>query len=108
MFVPNDSKEIRLAYKSEYNGKREEKVILLMIGDSEKWHYLPVKNLPGLLRGISSNHDGVHYCLGCFHSYSNANKLKKYERLCNNHKFCEIEMPSERDKILKYSQGAKS
>ena len=35
LFVPNDTKDIRLAYKSEYNGKHEEKVILLMIGDSE-------------------------------------------------------------------------
>ena len=87
LFVPNDSIEIRLAFKSEYNGKRKEKVILLMIGDSEKRHYLAVKNLPRLLRGISSNDDGDHYCLGCFHSYRTANKLKKHEKLCNNHKF---------------------
>ena len=79
-----------------------------MIGDSEKWHYLAVKNLTRLLRGISSNRDGDNYCLGCFHSYSTANKLKKHERLCNNHKFCEIEMPTEKYKILKYSHGAKS
>ena len=62
MFVPNDTKDIRLAYKSEYNGKREEKVILLIIVDSKKWHYLAVKNLPILLRGISSNHVDYHYC----------------------------------------------
>ena len=46
LFVPNCTKDIRLAYKSKYNGKREEKVILLMIGDGAKWHYLAVKNLP--------------------------------------------------------------
>ena len=108
LFVPNDTKDIRLAYKSEYNGKRKNKVILLMIGDGEKWHYLAVKNLPRLLRVISSNHKGDHYCLGCFHSYSTADRLKKHERLCNNHKFCEIEMPTGKNKILKYSQGSKS
>ena len=27
-----------------------------MITDGEKWHYLTVKNLPGLLRGITSTH----------------------------------------------------
>ena len=43
LFVPNDNKDIRLAYKSEYNGKREKQVVLLMIGDGEKWHYLAVK-----------------------------------------------------------------
>ena len=71
-----------------------------MIGDDEKWHYLAIKNLPRVLRGISSNHVGYNYCLGCFHSYSTPNKLKKHERLCNNHRFCEIEMPTEKDKIL--------
>ena len=29
-----------------------------MITDSEKWHYLTVKNLSGLLRGITSSHEG--------------------------------------------------
>ena len=108
LFASNGTKDIRLTYKSEYNGKRKEKVILLMIGDSEKWHYLAVKNLSRLFRGISSNHVGDYYCLGCFHSYSTAEKLKKHERLCNNHKFCEIEMPTEKDKMLKYSHGQKS
>ena len=87
LFVPNDTKDIRLAYKSEYNGKLKEKVILLMIGDSGKWHYLAVKNLQRLLRGISSNHVRDYYCLGCFHSHITDNKLKKHERLCDNHKF---------------------
>ena len=27
-----------------------------MISDGQKWHYLVVKNLSGLLRGITSNH----------------------------------------------------
>ena len=76
LFVPNGTKDIRLAYKSKYNVKHENKVILLMIGDGEKWHYLAVKNLPRLFRGISSNHDGDHYCLECFHSYSTADRLK--------------------------------
>ena len=108
MFVPNGTKDIKLAYKSKYNSNREKKVILLMIDDGEKWHYLAVNNLPRLLRGISSNHVVDDYCLGCFHSYRTHNKLKKHEGLCNNHKFCKIEMPTEKDKILKYSHGEKS
>ena len=31
--------------------------ILLMIGDGEKYHYLAITNLSGLLEGNSSNHD---------------------------------------------------
>ena len=30
-----------------------------MITNGEKWHYLTVKNLSGLLRGITSNHHSV-------------------------------------------------
>ena len=31
-------------------------VILLMIGDGEKWHYLTVRSLSALLKGITSKH----------------------------------------------------
>ena len=34
-----------------------------MITNDEKWHYLTVKNLPGLLREITSNHCGDFHCL---------------------------------------------
>ena len=40
-----------------------------MISDGQKWHYLVVKNLSRLLRGITSNHKGDFYCLNCIHSY---------------------------------------
>ena len=53
LFVPNNTKDIRLAYKLKYDDKRDNKVILLMIGDGEKWHYLAAKNLPKLFRGIT-------------------------------------------------------
>ena len=53
LFVPQNTKTISLAYKSKYNDKCENKVILLMITGGEKWHYLTVKGLPALLRGIT-------------------------------------------------------
>ena len=56
-----------------------------MITDGKKWHYLAVKSLPSLLRGITSNHNGDFYCLNCFISYGTKNKLKKHERVCNDH-----------------------
>ena len=62
---------INLAYKSKYNRKRENQVVLLMITNGEKWHYIalksertddglnrPIKNLSRLFRGIKSNHCG--------------------------------------------------
>ena len=61
LFVPYNTKQMRQAYISKYNSKLDSQVILLMITDGEKWHYLAVKNISRLLRGITSNHDGDFY-----------------------------------------------
>ena len=74
LFLPYNTKQIRLAYISKYNSKRNNQVILLMITDGEKWHYLAVKSISRLLRGITSNHNGDFYCLNCFHSYTTTKK----------------------------------
>ena len=56
LFVPHNSEEIKLAYKSNYN-KRKNQVILLMINDeANNCYYFAVKNLSelyslGWLRG---------------------------------------------------------
>ena len=41
--MPYNTKQLRPAYISKYNYKRDNQVILLMITDNEKWHYLAVK-----------------------------------------------------------------
>ena len=79
-----------------------------MITDSEKWHYLAVKGLSVLLRGITSNHKEDIYCLICFHSYSTKNKIEKHEKVCNDHHFCYVEVPNENNKMLNYNHGEKS
>ena len=43
LYVPHNTEKIRHAYKSKHNKKRKSQVILLMITDGDKWHYLPVK-----------------------------------------------------------------
>ena len=78
--MPYNTEKIRLAYKSKHNFKRENQVILLMITDSKKWHYLAVKKLSALRRGITSNHDGDFYRLNCFHSYSTEKNLKNMKK----------------------------
>ena len=74
-----------------------------MITDGKKWHYLAVKSFSALLRGITSNHDRDFYYLNCFHSYSTEKNLKKHERVCNDHDYCNdyVEMPNEYNKRLK-------
>ena len=121
--MPYNTEQIHCAYKSKYNNERENQVILLMITDGEKWHYLalkgepmlyngkmcnrPVKSLSGLLRGKSSIHHGDYYCLNCFNSHSTENRLIEHEEICNTKDSCRIIMPRWDDKILKYNQGEK-
>ena len=108
LYIPHGTKKIEIAYKSKHNLTREKQVILLMISKGENWHYLTVKNLSRLLRGITSNHDGDFYCLNCFHSYRTKNKLDAHKKICENHEYCHIEMPTEDSNIIKYNQGEKS
>ena len=59
LFIPHNKETIRVAYKSEYKNKHKKQVILLMITDGKKWHYLAVTNLSALLAKKSSNHDEI-------------------------------------------------
>ena len=80
-----------------------------MITDGgETCHYLAVKSLSALFRGITSKHEGNFYCLNCFCSYRTENKLKKHKKVCENHDYCYVEMPEEDNKILKYNHREKS
>ena len=105
--MPHNTEKIRHAYKSKYNLNRENQVILLMITDGERWHYLAVKSLSALFRGITNN-IGDFYCLNCFCSYRTENKLKRQKEVCENHDYCYVEMPEEDNKILKYNHREKS
>ena len=107
LYVPEDEMTIRHAYKSKYNLKRENQVILLMISDCEKWHYLTVRSLNALLKGITSKHDGDSYCMNCFHFYRTEEALRNYMKVCEDKGYCYIEMPKE-GTILKYNHGFKS
>ena len=106
--MPHNTEKIRHEYKSKYNLIRENQAILLMITDGEKWHYLAVKCLSALFRGITGNNNGNFYCLNCCQSYTIENRLKKHKKVCENHDYCYVKIPEEGNKILRYSQGEKS
>ena len=127
MLIPHNTKTINLAYKSNYNRKHENQVVLLMITNSEqsneadKWHYIalksvrtddgfnrPIRSLSRLFRGITANNNGDFYCLGCLHSFWTDNALKRHEWLCGNSGYCHVEMPIKGNKTLKYNHGEKS
>ena len=46
--------------------------------------------------------------MNCFHLFRTDNVLKKHERICENNKHCEVIIPTESNKILKYNYGEKS
>ena len=108
LYVSFNTKKIEITYKSKYNLVRDNQIILLMISNGENRHYLAVKSLSRLLRGITSNHDGDYYCLNCFHSYRTENKLNAPRKICENNEYCNIEMPSPNNNLIKYNQGDKS
>ena len=78
-----------------------------MITDGKKWHYLAVKSLSALLKGITSKDDG-DFRLNCFHSYSTENKLKKHKNVSENHDYCYVKMPREDNKIIKFKHSERS
>ena len=92
-YAPHKEIDIRPCYISKFNKTRQHQANLLMITDgTDKWHYLAVKRIPPLLRGVSSTHDGDYYCLNCFHSYRTEEKLKAHEELCANNNFALIKI----------------
>ena len=108
LYVPHNSEEIRFTSKLKHNLSCENKLILLMISDNKKWHYLAVKRLSALLRIIISKDYGDFYCLNCLHLFRTENKLKEHENICENHGQCYLEMPNKYNKTLKHNSEEKS
>ena len=52
--------------------------------------------------------NGDFYCLNCLHSFRTKNKLESHKRVCENKNFCNVIMPSEDNKILKFNQYQKT
>ena len=126
LHIPPNTKTINLAYKSKYNQKHQNKVVLLMITNSEqsneadKWYHIalksvrtddgfnrPIRSLSRLFKGITANNNGGFYCMHCLHLFRTNNALKRQERLCGNNDYCHVEMPTEDNKTLKYNHGEK-
>ena len=52
LYVKHNTKNISVAYRSKHNNKRKKQVILFMINDAEKYHYITVTNLSALLKKV--------------------------------------------------------
>ena len=69
----------------------------MITDEDENWHYLAVKSISRLLKGLTSNHIRDFYCLNCFHSYRIKEALKKHEKVCKDHDYCYVKM-TDKDK----------
>ena len=65
----------------------------MITNDEKNWHYIIVKSISRLLKGMTSNHKGDFYCLNCFHSYRTKKRLKKHDKVCKDHDYCYVKMP---------------
>ena len=71
-------------------------------------HYLAVKNVSALLRGITSKQDIDFYQLNCLHCFATENNLELYKKVCENKDFWNVIMSSEDTTILDFNQYQKS
>ena len=62
------------------------------------------KKLSALLRGATSKHHGGLYYLNCLHSFATEKRLESHKKGCENKDFCNLIMPSEDTKILKFNE----
>ena len=88
------------------NGKKCHYIALKSVRTADEFNH-PIRSLSRLFRGITANHNGDFYCLGCLDSFRTDNALKKHERLCDNNDYCNVEMPTKDNNTLKYNYGEK-
>ena len=58
-----------------------------MISNGEGLHYITVKKVPALLRGITSKHHGDFLFLNCLHSFATENKHESHKEVCEKKTF---------------------
>ena len=76
--------------------KRKHDIVLLLIKDGEKSHYCLVKNISALLSSqINSNDHKRYFCLNCFNSFKDEDKLKEHKDYCYENESVNIIMPQQ-------------
>ena len=93
------------AYVSE-QPKSWKKIILLVISNRGKWHYLATKKLSALLRRITSTYHG--WFLFFILLQQKKNKLEFHKNIHENKDFSDIIMSSDDNKMLQFKQYHKS
>ena len=60
-------KELNIIRTSKQNNRKRKVTLLMITEDGKNWHYVSVKNVKRLCRGVFSNNHGDFYCMnkGC-------------------------------------------
>ena len=83
-------KKMYSAFVSKHNLNCKKQVILLMIPNKEGWHYLVGKELPALLREITSKHHCDFYCLNCLYSFAAEKQRESHKKVNENKNLCNV------------------
>ena len=76
--------------------KRKHDIVLLLLKDGEKSHYCLVKNISALLSSQINNNDHKRYfCLNCFNSFKDEDKLKEHKDYCYENESVKILIPQQ-------------
>ena len=79
LYAKKEKKNILPIFQSKSNCQKQ--FIVLISTSKERWHYIAVKNLSVLLRGITSKTNRDFYCLNCCYSFKtkkNVDHIEKY------------------------------
>ncbi|XP_057310573.1 uncharacterized protein LOC130648537 [Hydractinia symbiolongicarpus] len=86
---------------------RKETVVLFLLCEKEKRHYISVKNLSGVLGKVNSKHehkagadlgsapDKEHYCLNCLSGFNSEETRDEHFEYCKNNEAAKIKLPKE-------------
>ena len=121
LFASQNSEEITLLYKSEYNLERENKVLLLMINDDdEKYYYFAVKSKLELYSSewLRSKKESITSEDNCFQNALNDSldyqtiktrpeRISKLKPYINKYNWKDIKFPSDKEDWKKFEQNNK-
>ena len=92
----------------KHNSKREKQIFLVVILNNNEWHYLAVKDLSTLLRGITSNHYGDFCCLNHLYWFGTKNKFEPLKKDVKKKIFVVLIWLVRKILLLKFTQYLKS
>ncbi|XP_057299355.1 uncharacterized protein LOC130629979 [Hydractinia symbiolongicarpus] len=75
---------------------RKETVVLFLLCEGDKRHYIAVKNLSGVLSKANSKHKNKeYYCLNCLYGFQSEQKRDEHFEYCKNNDAAKIQLPKE-------------